>query len=94
MADKRIRLDILTIIVNVTTAVIIGVFIDRFFTFIKTYIGLYARILLQLTVTIIAVYIFNYFYTSLDISNLLHGIYFLSIFLGVQQSLFVDITKI
>jgi len=82
------------IAINVITAIILGLIIDRFYIQIRNKLNKLERIALQLLTLIIAVFFVNYLYTILGITNLTESIFFISIFLGVQKTLFDDIITI
>lgn len=83
----RIGPDIIT---DIILGIIAGLIIDKAFEYIFGTHGRIIRIILQFVVILIVFYILDRLYIQFD-RNIMNSVFFVSIFLGVQQSLFSSI---
>lgn len=82
------------IIINVSSALVLGVLIDRTYHYAKGAISAHFRILLQFMTLILAVYLVDFVYKKIHFGSIVNSVFFISIFLGVQTSLFRDIDNL
>jgi uncharacterized protein YacL len=77
--------------IAIILGLILGILIDE--TFDKSKISNIQRIISQFTVIIFVVFLLQYIGTKLPIS-IVSNVFFISVFLGVQSSLFAEVKKI
>lgn len=79
--------------INLFIAIFLGLFVDKFFQ--KLHLNhKILRIFLQFTVNIYIILKINFYYRKLHFDYVQHGLFFVSVFLAVQQNLFNIIQKL
>ena len=88
---KRLGTDVVSIVV----ALIAGIIIDQIFEkhFVKRK-HIFPRIVLQFLVIIAVVVLFNVWDPPVLPSNIVSNVFFMAVFLGVQQGLFAEVGRV
>ena len=80
--------------IEITIAVVLGLLIDKGFALIEHHFAHGTiRVFAEFTIDIFIVILINLIYQRLGIKEISAGAYFISVFLGVQQSLFNEIYR-
>lgn len=99
----KISETVFQITVNIFVALLLGLSIDKATNDIKMYLSKYknpskglliARVLFQLVINIVIFMLLEMIYRKFNLSSIRDSVFFISVFLGVQQSLFTDIYNV
>jgi len=83
---------LLQIYFDLILTIFFGLLIDKSLNRIKNLMGhKVLRIFIQFSLNIFIIWLFNQFYTLLNIQSITNDVLFVSVLLGVQHSLFMDI---
>ena len=82
------------LVMNIIAAIVCGLVIDKTFKSHRHRLGLYMRVFLQLATIVATIYATEIMYLHAKLGSVTESVFFVSMFLGVQGSLFSDIQSL